>query len=43
MEKPLSEMTKTELENQDMSWNNIIGFGLIAVGIYVAYKIYKSK
>lgn len=43
MENPMSNMTKTEVEMMDFSWNNIIGVALIMGAIYVGYKIYKSK
>jgi hypothetical protein len=45
--KPLSQMTKTELEMQDTSWQNIRGmfifFGVIILGVYVAGKLSKKK
>lgn len=43
MDNPMSKLTKTEVEKMDFSWNNIIGVALIMGGIYVAYKIFKSK
>ena len=45
-QKPLSQMTKTELEMQDFSWQNIgsfmLVFGVIILGTY-AYKKYEKK
>ncbi len=44
-QKPLSQMTKTEIENQDFSWQNIKGgvilLGVILLGVY-AYKKLKK-
>jgi hypothetical protein len=36
-------MTKTELEMQDFSYQNIFGWVLVLGGIYVGYRIYKHK
>jgi hypothetical protein len=45
-QKPLSQMTKTELEMQDTSWQNIGSFmalfGVIILGTYL-YEKYKKK
>jgi hypothetical protein len=45
-QKPLSQMTKTELEMQDTSWQNIgsfmVLFGVIILGTYL-YEKYKKK
>ena len=44
-QKPLSQMTKTEIENQDFSWQNLKGgvilLGVILLGVY-AYKKLKK-
>lgn len=44
--KPLSQMTKTEIEMQDFSWQNIRGmaivFGILILGVY-AYGQYKKR
>lgn len=44
--KPLSQMTKTEVENQDTSWQQIRGMVLLIGGVLLAsylYKKYKSS
>jgi hypothetical protein len=45
--KPLSQMTKTELEMQDFSWENIRGmavvFGILILGVYAYGKLAKKK
>ena len=43
MDKATTEMTKTELEMQDFSWNNIIGVAIIMGAIYVGYRMFKKK
>jgi hypothetical protein len=45
--KPLSQMTKTEIEMQDFSWENIRGmavvFGILILGVYAYGKLSKKK
>jgi hypothetical protein len=45
--KPLSQMTKTEIEMQDFSWENIRGmavvFGILILGVYAYGKLTNKK
>jgi hypothetical protein len=40
---PLSQMTKTEIENQDFSWQNIGAFAVVLGVAVLVYKIFKNK